>query len=153
MQQHADRPDSGGPQAVDLARSLLELISQSSQGMRLTDAAQVLKVSKTRAYRLLSVLAERGYVRQEPISKRYFVGPMSLTLASVASGGFQLRDVAREYLERLNRDTGETVHLAVYSHGEVIYIDKLDTVHAVGPKSDSAFRSRSCNRSRRVRQL
>jgi len=38
-------------------------------------------------------------------------------------------------LAELNRDTGETVHLAVYDHGDVVYVDKLESPHAVVAKS------------------
>jgi DNA-binding IclR family transcriptional regulator len=38
-------------------------------------------------------------------------------------------------LARLNEATKETVHLAVYEHGDVVYVDKLESRHEVVAKS------------------
>lgn len=42
-----------------------------------------------------------------------------------------IRQVAAPHLRRLNRRTGQTVHLAAHESGQVIYIDKLDSVQTV----------------------
>jgi DNA-binding IclR family transcriptional regulator len=35
--------------------------------------------------------------------------------------------IAKPYLEKLSQDVNETVHLCIEDHGEVIYIDKIES--------------------------
>jgi DNA-binding IclR family transcriptional regulator len=49
--------------------------------------------------------------------------------------------VAAPVLRRLNDETRETVHLAVYDHGETVYVEKLDSPLPVVAKSAVGRRS------------
>lgn len=46
-----------------------------------------------------------------------------------------MRAVAAPLLAQLNEETGETIHLAVYDHGDVVYIEKLESRQPVVAKS------------------
>jgi IclR family acetate operon transcriptional repressor len=53
------------------------------------------------------------------------------TLASAADLHLDLRLVARPYLERLMRNSGETANLVTASDGEVVYLDQVASMHLV----------------------
>ncbi|GAB3617780.1 IclR family transcriptional regulator [Okibacterium endophyticum] len=95
---------------------------------------------KATVYRLLSTLKRRGYVAQDAATA-YVLGIKCFELGSQWAQTFDLRSFARPYLERLNSDLGETVHLAVYDEGDVVYIDKLESTQQVIARSDIGNRA------------
>src|ERR1700758_1653814 len=76
-------------ESVDNALKLLLLLGEQSQ-IRLSEATRYLGVASSTAHRLLAMLAYRGFVRQDPVSKAYLPGP---ALSSVAFAIFGRLDV------------------------------------------------------------
>lgn len=120
--------------SVHLAFDVLELLEDEGAPLRLTDVAVRLEQAKATIHRTLAALEARGYAVQLD-DERYRLGVRCVTLGASAADLLDLRTVARGHLEALNAATRENVHLAVYERGEVIYLDKIDSHHAVAPKS------------------
>ena len=59
------------------------------------------------------------------------MGPATLFLADAYRSQVAFSEIARPFLERLNRETKETVHLFVFEHGEFFYLDKLESPYQV----------------------
>jgi DNA-binding IclR family transcriptional regulator len=79
-------------------------------------------------YRIVAALRAEGFVIG---TERFTLGPRLISLASRSWTKSDLRAVASEELARLRDETGETVHLAVPSAMEMIYIDKLESLQNV----------------------
>jgi DNA-binding IclR family transcriptional regulator len=79
-------------------------------------------------YRIVAALRAEGFVSD---AERFTLGPRLIILASQSWAKFDLRTVASEELIRLRDETGETVHLAVPSATEMVYIDKLESLQTV----------------------
>jgi DNA-binding IclR family transcriptional regulator len=120
---------------IERTLDALEMLSERPQGIGVHELAATLGVSSPSAHRLLSTLHARGYARQDPLTARYAVGLRCFSLATLATSAVDLRAAATPHLRRLNQLTGETVHLALYDGGEVVYIDRLEGSHPVGPVS------------------
>ena len=56
--------------------------------------------------------------------------------------------VAAPHLRWLNEEVAETIHLALYEHGDVVYVDKLDSPHPIIAQSPVG---RRCPATRPVR--
>jgi len=82
-------------------------------------------------HRLLATLVDRGYVRQDPDSSRYHLGSRIFTLANAADLHLDLRLVARPYLERMMRSSGETANLVTSTGSEIVYLDQVASMHLV----------------------
>ena len=86
-------------------------------------------------YRLLAALTEAGLVRQSPgwphLSR---LGATLVTIAHRALDQMDIRDIAREHLLKLRDDTGETVHLAVFSNDAMLYVDNIESHERVRMK-------------------
>jgi len=95
--------------------------------VRLTDLQQHLSVSKATAYRLLSTLAARGYVEQDPKTRTYRLGLGFFQLASAALDARLLRESVRDCMRELRDLSGESVHLGVFDGTEVVYIDRVES--------------------------
>lgn len=104
----------------------LELLVALQDGARtLDECAERLGVHKSTVLRLLQTLEAQRFVTHDA-QHRYRLGSRLFDLAGAALAQRDVREVARPHLERLNERTGQTVHLAAYESGEVVYIDKLE---------------------------
>ncbi|GAA1562430.1 IclR family transcriptional regulator [Kribbella hippodromi] len=113
-----------------LARALQILTSLGEGDRSLDQLAAELSVHKTTVLRLLRTMEADRFVRRDD-SHRYRLGSRLFALADVAREQYVVREVAAPHLRELNQKTGQTVHLAAWENGEVIYVDKLDSVRSV----------------------
>jgi DNA-binding IclR family transcriptional regulator len=115
-------------QSVSRALQLLEALRHSPAS--LDELAAVVGVHKTTVLRLLRTLESSRFVMRDD-RHRYSLGSGLFELANSALEQVDVRTVSRPHLESLNGSTGHTVHLAILEAGEIVYIDKLDSVHGV----------------------
>jgi DNA-binding IclR family transcriptional regulator len=110
-----------------LSRALDLLNALQGESRSLGELAELLGVHKSTVLRLLQTLEADRFVTHDS-AHRYSLGSKLFDLAGSALAQRDVRTVARKHLETLNARTGQTVHLATYESGEVVYIDKLDAV-------------------------
>jgi IclR family acetate operon transcriptional repressor len=132
------RPDaatSGGPptgetKALVKAVATLDALLAEPDGRSLADLARETGLSRATTHRLLAGLADAQLVRALG-DGRYALGPRCLVLGAGFLAGVDLRREALPMLHELAEATGETVHLGVLSDTQVVYIEKVDSRHAV----------------------
>jgi DNA-binding IclR family transcriptional regulator len=117
-------------ESVDNAMQILLLLGERSE-LRLTEVAKYLGVASSTAHRLLAMLQYRGFVRQDGRSKAYVPGSALTGVAFSILQRFDVRQQLRPFLEELNRETGETVHLGVLDGATVRFIDAVESPRAV----------------------
>ncbi len=110
--------------SLDRGLRILGILGAAAEPLGVTEIAGVLKVDKSTAYRLLYTLQARGYVNQVE-TRKYKLGCECIHLGSLALKAIDLRAQARPFLEELADRTGQTVHLAVLSGSDAIYVDKV----------------------------
>jgi DNA-binding IclR family transcriptional regulator len=115
-------------QTVDRALSILDRIAEESQSLSML--AEHLGVHKSTALRLAQSLERAGFARRQE-DGRYTLGRRLLTIGAKALESFDLRDVARPHLTRLNLMCGHTVHLASLIDRDVVYIDKYEGTSSI----------------------
>ena len=127
-------PSSPRPQypieSVDNALKILLLLGERSE-LRLTEVADYLGVASSTAHRLLAMLQYRGFVRQEGRSKAYLPGTALTGVAFSILQRFDVRQTLHPFLEELNRETAETVHMGVLDGATVRFIDAVESPRAV----------------------
>ena len=105
--------------ATDCAESTMSAISQQ------------LSLTKNRTFRILCTLASQAYLRQDPETRRYRLGPKLIQLGERARKGFKLVAVASPIMTRLAEQTGETVFLGVVDGWEMLCIDRRESSHSI----------------------
>ncbi len=120
-----DSQKDGGPSGL-LERTLavIELLSVNARGMQLSEVADHLRIPRSAAHRVLTHLSELGYVRQD---RRLGVYQLTAKIASLAFAflaGVGVTDLAQPILDRLARDTGELVRLAMVDGRRLIWVAK-----------------------------
>jgi DNA-binding IclR family transcriptional regulator len=114
-------------QALARGLQILDILEGSTEGIRVTDAADKLGLDKSSVSRLMKTLANYGYAHQNPETRRYHLGARVISLGQSLLRRNTLRDHARPYLRMLVQRTGECAHLAVLSQNRALYIDQVDT--------------------------
>lgn len=116
------------PRQMSSARRALDVLcafSADRPEMGVTELSRRLKVHKSTISRLLVTMETTGFVRRDPASGRYSLGPRLLELSSLVLARLDVRTVARPWLEELSRASLETVNLAVWDHDEAVNVDQI----------------------------
>lgn len=117
--------------AVDRGLTVLSVLSDGKPRL-LTDVSADIGLNNSTTFRLLATLASHNYVERNERTGEYTLGLACLELARAYHAGNSIRRAALPHLERLRDDSTETVHLAVLDKMEVVYLEKLHGLHAVG---------------------
>jgi DNA-binding IclR family transcriptional regulator len=76
-------------------------------------------------------LEDEGYLDQDPETHKYRLGMKLFFLGNLVRPYRYLKEIAKPLLEKLNEESGETVHLAVLHRGEALYVDKIESKRTV----------------------
>lgn len=108
--------------AVKRALSLLDLFSESTPEIGLSDAARRSGHDKATVHRLLNTLRDAELIEQDAGSRLYRLGPAVLRLARVREAASPVISVALPLLDRLASVTGETSHCSLYTGNALVVI-------------------------------
>jgi len=128
-------------QTVDRALAILELLARHPDGLRPAEVAAAMGLSKVTTYRLLSTLLSRQFVERQDESGRYMIGLKVIEISSLRLNNLELKTEAQPWLRQLVNKVGQPVHLAIYDQGEIVYIEKVETVHSIRMYSQIGKRS------------
>ena len=125
---------TGGVQSVDRAITVLEVLARRGEA-RVTEVAGELGVHKSTAFRLLAALQERGLVEQDTDRGRYRLGFGLVALAGAVTARMDVTRAGRAVCDRLAREIGETVNLAVLREHWAINVDQAQGGSAVAAQN------------------
>lgn len=111
--------------------ALLEMLAHSDCPRGVTELAAEIGLQKSNVHRLLQTLAALGYVRKSATMPRYGCTLRLWEFGELIADRIDVRAVARPHLERLAKETLETVHLSILDGSDVVYIDKVDSPHPI----------------------
>lgn len=116
---------------VTKAISILDILAlKADVGVSLAELCSLINIPKSSTYRYLVTLQELGLAERKN-NDRYYLGTKVIELAGAYLLKSDLRNDSQSALEELAELTGETVHLAVPSGTEVVYIAKVESKHAL----------------------
>lgn len=105
---------------------LLEHIARHSDGQRLSDLSRELQIPKSTLLPILQTLCQHRYLSHDD-SGRYNPGTALFCLATSFADGFPVLTYAREQLDLLVQELGETCYLGVLDDGYVLYLEKVES--------------------------
>ncbi len=117
--------------SVSKALDVLEVFSHEKPEMALGEIANKLQMGKSTVHKLLQTLLHRGFVAQNPDTRRYRLGLRNWQLGNLAVGTIDMRGVAAPHLKRLAALTGEQLTLWVLENGWAVCIDRIESRHRV----------------------
>ena len=110
---------------------LFELFNEDVEELSAAQITQMLKYNQTTVFRIISNLEEEGYLDKNPDNGKYRLGMRLFSLGNLVKPYQHLKSVARPFLQKLNQQSGETVHLAVLHHNQTLYVDKIESNHTI----------------------
>lgn len=111
-----------GASAADKTLVVLEALADHS---RVADIATATGLPKPTVHRILQTLVQHGFARSDGKGS-YVGGPRILSLAGRFLQRLDIAEQVRPILRDLQERTGWTVHLALLSGDEAVYVAKLE---------------------------
>ena len=119
-------------QTIERVSAILDLVGENPKGVSIREVSSQLDLPKGTVHRLLSSLSYVGYIRQDAVSRNYFLGLKLLDLGGLVASQLDLRKIAAPLLHALADATRETVHMVVWDQSEVVYIEKVEPLPDMG---------------------
>lgn len=116
-----------GTQLIARSALLLRLIANANhQGARLVDLTRHSGLERPTVRRILQGLVAEGLVRQQAGDHRYLLGHLTYELGLAAGRGVNMLAIAAPSLNRIARETGDTVYLVQRSGVDAVCIDRRE---------------------------
>lgn len=119
-----------GAQSFSRSIEVLQEIADCPEPASFSYLLEHLDLTRPTLYRVLASLEAEGLIRKRP-DRCFELGIRLVSLARKALAENDIRRISREFLLRLRDQTGETVHLAVRSAEELVYVDKIESTALV----------------------
>jgi DNA-binding IclR family transcriptional regulator len=117
-------------QVLQRAMRLLSSFDHDHPEMGVTELARKLDLPKPTVYRILATLESGGFIQQTANAK-YHLGFRLAELGLLALQQVSMRDEAIPFLRDLLEEHQETVDLAVFDSGEIVYLEVLESPQPV----------------------
>lgn len=116
-----------GIQVISRMAALLRALENRPDGLSLGELAKAVDLPRSTVQRIVDALDSEGFVMAASTSSGVRLGPALLALA--ASTRFHIAEVARQTLEKLAKECGETVDLSLVDQDKVVFVDKVSGTH------------------------
>ncbi|QNB46527.1 helix-turn-helix domain-containing protein [Thermanaerosceptrum fracticalcis] len=119
-------------QSINRALTIVDELSKASHGLSLSEIAEKIDLPVSTVYRIVQNLVAWDYIRERD-DGNYVLGFTLLALGNKVQDNLEIRNIAQKYMEQLNRETKETIYLAVLDkkNGEIIYVDKMESLRNI----------------------
>ncbi|MBC7342491.1 MAG: IclR family transcriptional regulator [Clostridia bacterium] len=112
--------------AVERALDILECFTNTTD-LTLMEIAERIDLPASTVYRLVSTLAERGYLMRDGATNRYSLGPSVALLGSKSFKHLDVRKVALPVMKDLVAKTGESVSLYMAIGGKRVCVERVNS--------------------------
>ncbi len=108
--------------AVHAIEVLEFLAGRQDEPARMREIADATGIPRSSLYALLRTLTERGWVRRDPTGTLYGVGLRALMAGMSYLDSDPALRMVKPWLERLNEELGETVHVGRLDGADIVYL-------------------------------
>jgi DNA-binding IclR family transcriptional regulator len=119
-------PRSRRVQAVDHAIDILQTLAEQPYGVSLSDISAQVGLSKATVHHLLATMADRRLVSRVSDGTQYRLNWGLYELGAAVLRGIDVTRIARNYLDQLAAQTGESALLGILDEDSVLYLDRGD---------------------------
>lgn len=121
---------AGANQSLARGLMILRKISDSEVELGVREISRAMDIDKSIVSRLVHTLASHGFLEQNPVTKRYSIGPNAFQVGRNNSQISHLHNAAYDDLLSLSRKHGVNAYLGVRSNDEVLYVCAIQTEQA-----------------------
>jgi len=99
--------------------------------IRLSELAKMSGLNKATVYHIISVLVDRGYLKQMERRGKYALGAKFLSFSAVIKQKNKIRDIALPHLVVLNKAVKESTSLFTWDGEKVVFVDEVHSVYPI----------------------
>jgi len=108
------------------AVKILEIIGKS-RPLGISEISRELGIPKSSTHGLLQTLESEEFVEKNKDTNKYNLGTRLIELGYRAQNDLAICRIAKPYLNGINQETDETVHLTLLDDDEVLYVDCVES--------------------------
>ncbi|MGU7784268.1 IclR family transcriptional regulator [Burkholderia sp. PU8-34] len=109
---------------LERALAVLELLAKNGGRMPLATIADTLDIPRSGTHRLLSMLIDEGFVRQDEEHGEYMLALKLVSLALIYLSTSGMFDISQPVLDRLAEASGELARLGVVEDDRITFVGK-----------------------------
>jgi len=117
------------------ASHILKCLSGGKSHFKMSELARHVGLDRSTTYRILLSLERTGFVEKDKKAGTYSLGLAAFEIGNAYLSQMDLIQVCRPIMADLAQKVQETVHLAVLSDTEIVYVDKCDSPRTLGVMS------------------
>ena len=117
--------------SVDKAFRVLHAFDSTRPSMSLTQVAAAVGMDKSAAQRFTYTLEKLGYLRKDPVTKRFELTIRSLDIAHHYLHSNAMLQRAMPYLMHLSKTTEETINLTMMDGTEIVFVSRFMSRHVL----------------------
>ena len=121
--------------SIKKALLIIECVGKSTRPLKASEVANLTKLERATAFRILTYLSSLGYLFKDINSNLYSLGHKLFEFGDKADFLKTLTTLCLNFIRELSKETDHITYLAVLEGPHVVYCDKVD------PSGDSAPRA------------
>ncbi|MGA1846068.1 IclR family transcriptional regulator [Deferribacter abyssi] len=118
-------------QAVNNALDILELLGGSEQELSISEIGAKLGLTRSNVNKLLATLENFGYVEYNKRTGNFRMDVKAFQISQAYLNKLNLIDASKQILLEIKQKVNETVHISVLRKGNIVYLNAIETDHAV----------------------
>lgn len=118
------------PDILQSAGRILDVLlcfTKNKADWSIAELAEELGFHKSVTRRLVITLVSRGFLKQDPLDKRYKLGLVLFELGSVVFPTEELVDVSKPLMKKLSRETNSSVFLTINADDQAVCLARVDS--------------------------
>ena len=104
-----------------------EFEENEGKPLSITELSKRLTLPKSTVFHIVHTLHNFRWLERLDNSKKYVLGLRLFELGNLVQSNSRLRQIAISHLEKLRKETNETVYLVVYDQKEIVYLECLES--------------------------
>jgi len=117
------------------ACNVLKCFSGEKAHFKISELARLLQLDRSTTYRILLTLEKGGFLEKDTKTGEYSLGVAAFEVGSAYLGRADFTQISKPIMSDLALKVQETVHLAILSETEILYVDKVDSPRTLGVMS------------------
>ena len=127
--------------SIEKTLNLIELMADYGAPIRLQDLADIADMPKATVYRLINTLKNKGYVKQDLSSSRYYLSLKIFSIGTKISENISINNISVPFLKKLSEECSKSVNFAVVQDNKAIILNIIggaSEAHDITAKLGSA---------------
>ena len=131
----SDRKDRYLINSILRASNILKCFQGIQTHFKISEIARQLELDRSTTYRILLSLEKCGLVEKDQKTGEYSLGLSAFEIGNTYLRRMDFIKISKPIMTELALKVQETVHLAVLSDTEIVYVDKIDSPRTLGVMS------------------